>query len=385
VQLERATTHRAAVIPIDGGNHGPRLVVERVTAETDNDKVTQQTIRTMARYVRESLKDPLVLSAASQAQRRFGSGSTAPGDARSRRMLDVWGVFWFIKHLVKFQSDDGKALQYPQLAQDSGDWLQDLLVSPSVLLRMQQPKEDCDGFTMLAAAMLAALDIPAYIVTVAADPKEPSRWSHVFAAAVIDGKTIPLDTSHGLYPGWMVPQEHIYRIQAWDLDGAKANLKFPDPRRHTLHGYYRRGAGFAGLGDCTDPTDPSFPCSGPPAAPDVYTCPDGLTIPVGQTCPALVPGDPGYSVPPGTLPSSSSNPLAAILSAISAAGATTRTIAGSIAAPAGYVYNPVTGTYTPATGAYGATIGPGGVVGSLGWLPIAGIALLAIFLIGGRK
>jgi hypothetical protein len=94
-----------------------------------------------------------------------------------------------------------------------------------VLLRMQDPAEDCDGFTMLTAALCTALGVPVFIATVAADGRDPSRFSHVFPCAQLEGGNIlPLDASHGSGPGWMVPIENIYRWQAWDLDGKPIDI-----------------------------------------------------------------------------------------------------------------------------------------------------------------
>jgi len=170
-----------------------RLVVERTPAEAGNDEVTAQTIQEMCRYIRQSLSDPLVQQAAKDARERFGNC-----DFASSQLSDVWGVFWLIKHRVKFRLDDGALMEFHGERDQ-----QDFLVAPHVLLRMREPKEDCDGFSMLTCALLTCLGVPAYLVTVAVDPREPERWSHVFAAAMIDGKPVALDTSHGTQPGEM--------------------------------------------------------------------------------------------------------------------------------------------------------------------------------------
>jgi hypothetical protein len=61
--------------------------------------------------------------------------------------------------------------------------------------------------------------VKAKFVTVAADPRMPGQWSHVYVVAYLGGKRVPLDTSHGDYPGWEA-SEYVTRRQEWDVDGA---------------------------------------------------------------------------------------------------------------------------------------------------------------------
>jgi hypothetical protein len=370
----------------------PRLQVERSEAEADNDGVTQQTIEQMCRYIRESAGDPYVARAAEQARLQFGSGNASCGDSP---MWDAWGVFWFVKHLVKFRLDDGALLQWHGERDQ-----QDLLISPAVLLRMKEPKEDCDGFSMLTCALLSELGIPAYLITVAADPNDPERWSHVFVAAMVEGAPMALDTSHGTAPGWMVPDAHIFRLQAWDLDGKKAQLDWKRRKRSGLHGYFRMGRGFGGLGQCVTPgpaDDVSCvdtgDCTGCSAAPtDLSSLGTGSTNPTLATAPAcaspsvLATDGSGnlYCSTPAAVTSGSSITPAQISSLISTAATGAANDIRALSAPAGYVWNPATGTYVPATAASSAAA-LSATFTSL--LPILGIGLLAFMLIGamGKK
>jgi hypothetical protein len=230
--------------------HG--VVMESTPAASDTDRATVQTVEKMCAYIRGAVSDPLVEQAAATAWRVWGAG--APSDS-----MKAWGVFWFVKHLVKFRLDEGAMLSAGLHDE------QDLLIDPRVLLRMRKPAEDCDGFTMLVAALLSCLHIPVYIATVAVDPKDPSRWSHVFPIAVLDGKTVPLDTSHGPRPGWMVPPSEIRRFQAWDLDGRPADHIRLTPRG--LNGYVPRGRAMIrrprrGVGDtCYDTELQPYDCA----------------------------------------------------------------------------------------------------------------------------
>jgi hypothetical protein len=204
----------------------PRIEVSRVPAAADSDGATLQTVRMMAEYVRKCVNDSQVQAAADYAWKRFAMGSPDPA-------AKCWGVFWWVKHCIKFRLDEATMFRVGEKDQ------QDFLTAPDVLLRMKEPAEDCDGFTMLAAAMLTVLGVPVVIATVAADGGDPSRWSHVFLCALLPGdQVLPLDTSHGRAPGWMVPQSDIHRWQAWDLNGNPVNIR---PIKRGLHGYVKRG------------------------------------------------------------------------------------------------------------------------------------------------
>ena len=202
------------------------MLLERFPAAEDSDSATSQTIELMCRYIRESTDDPAIRLAAQYAWQHFGGGSPDPA-------MKAWAVFWFVKHNVKFVVDEAPMFRLGEANQ------QDLLISPSVLIRMRDPQEDCDGFTMLGAALLRALDVPFVIVTIAAGPDDPSRWSHVFLMAMLPTGPLPIDASHGSGPGWMVPAAHTFRWQAWGEDGQAVNVM--RPRQHSLNGWVRPG------------------------------------------------------------------------------------------------------------------------------------------------
>ncbi len=218
-----------------------RVQLERFPAAEDSDTATKQTIELMCRYIRESADDPVIQAAAQWAWSHFGGNSEDPG-------MKAWAVFWFVKHNVKFVVDEAPMFRLGEPNQ------QDLLISPSVLIRMEKPAEDCDGFTMLGAALLKVLDVPFTIATIAASPDDPERWSHVFLMAMLPTGPLPLDASHGSGPGWIVPASHTFRWQCWDCDGRQVDVQ--RPRKHSLNGYVRRGMGMLGLGQ-DDGSEPS--------------------------------------------------------------------------------------------------------------------------------
>ncbi len=213
----------------NAGLNLPALALHRTMAGSDTDTATRQTVVKMCELIRDSARDRLLQKIAADIKRTLAGNSSDSGAL-------AWGVFWWVKHHVKFRSDEATlALHLGERDQ------QDLLISPAVLVRMDKPSEDCDGFSMLTAALLAILNVPVVIATVAVDPSDTSRWSHVFVCAIVNGRVMPLDTSHGTAPGWMVPKSRISRWQTWTLDGRPADV--PIPTYHGLHGY-RTGLGW---------------------------------------------------------------------------------------------------------------------------------------------
>lgn len=210
----------------------PAIALDRTPAFEDTDRATRQTVEKMCELIRASISDPqtdpTLQNIAADIKQRYCWGSCDPGAL-------AFGVFWWVKHHITFRSDEGTMFQVGEPNQ------QDLLIRPDILVKMQKPSEDCDGFTMLTAALLTILGVPVVIATVAVDLEDPTRWSHVFLCAIVNGRVMPLDTSHGKAPGWMVPRSRINRWQTWTLDGRPADVQIPT--YHGLNGYSRSGVG----------------------------------------------------------------------------------------------------------------------------------------------
>lgn len=282
------------LMSVSGRQH---VVVEAVPAGDNTDTSTQRTVAMMCDYIAQSVGDPVVQQAAAYCLNHFAAGRRDPG------ML-AWAVFWYVKHCVKLRQDEATLFRIG--ARDEFD----LLIAPSVLVRMKNPAEDCDGFTMLCAALCSILGLPVFIATVAVSPDDPSRWSHVFPCSIVNGAILPLDASHGPGPGWMVPRSRIYRFQAWGLDGRPLDIGVA--RFQGLHNYVRQGRGFGDPSDTTDFTDGSLPTSAdtggdfiqPPATGGSLSCPAG-TIAVGSNC--FNPSNPNNAIvgsAPGSSPTS---------------------------------------------------------------------------------
>ncbi len=132
------------------------------------------------------------------------------------------GTFRAVKSRLRFIQDESTAEPFTA-------WLKgpivETLVRPIDMRRMQHPQGDCDDFSMSTAALLRAQGIPASFVTVAVDPDDPSRYSHVYVIADCSGGVcgpqyegrVSLDTSHGEYPGWEAPNPFGKRKE-WPLD-----------------------------------------------------------------------------------------------------------------------------------------------------------------------
>ena len=81
---------------------------------------------------------------------------------------------------------------------------------------------DCDDFSMYAASLLTALDIPCNFVTVAGDESNPNIFTHVYVAAYPNGERVVVDASHGPECGWEVYRPSG-RKQEWAVSGNAPN------------------------------------------------------------------------------------------------------------------------------------------------------------------
>ena len=168
----------------------------------DPDTQVTQTIQRMARNVREDATSAPILNEAAGIQ---ASGSGDP----------VSDTFWHVKGRVGFRQDEQlaapawSALQDYHLANnphDPGANVVEVIVRPRDLAQMPQPLEDCDGFASYLPALLRAQGVKCNFVTVAADARDTSRFSHVYAACYPNGQRVSLDASHGPVPRMGMPE-----------------------------------------------------------------------------------------------------------------------------------------------------------------------------------
>lgn len=224
---------------------------QRVQSAPDPDEATAQTVAIMCSHINKATRDPLVQRVAADALKRWNGGPVSSSDPNIRAAGSAW---WEAHSRLTFVHHDPLI----RMMFGESDQLQ-LLIAPDVLLRMKEPAGDCAIYTMLVCALLKRLRVPYEVVTAAVDPSQPQIFSHVYARAIAsDGSRIPLDASHGQYPGWEVPQSHISRKQVWNEHGdaiADAALRFKG-----LHGYVARRGRRRGMGD--DSTTLNFPFTG---------------------------------------------------------------------------------------------------------------------------
>ena len=169
----------------------------------DNDSSTVETIHQMIAIAKVSSQTPLIASIVDSCIRSLHNSNPQKRDL-------VRAIFWWIKSHVRFCEDEktlGEQLGY-------SDVNQELLIPPVTLLNMPQPMGDCDDFSMLVASLMLAAKVPVWFVTVAVDPSEPFKWSHVYCMVNINEVMTPLDASHGKNVGWETQRE-VYRRQEW--------------------------------------------------------------------------------------------------------------------------------------------------------------------------
>lgn len=303
---------------------GPSRVT-RYNASEDPDTGTAETVALMEHAAVEDSISPQVWSATQQAT----SG------ARSHRQA-CEGIYRWLSSHVRFRSDD------PVLKSLLGlDNELDLLIRPARLLTMNQPAEDCDGFTMLACAMMLCAGIPCEIVTIKADPDEPDRFSHVYCQAILQSGPLCMDCSQAAqhnYPiGWEAPD--YFERKSWGI--------LQPQQEKGMHGYM-------GLGACAD---------------DDPTCTSDFGLPGVGGQPGIDLGSPGGG---------SSSPGAGInwTQIATALGADAARITQLATLPQGYTLNAM------GQPVYAATAGIGSI-NPLYLLLGGGVLLLAV--LGSRK
>jgi hypothetical protein len=184
----------------------------------------------MAGHVRHAAGDPIVRETAQRAFDQFGK---LHGAADARAIAE--SAWWWCKVYLTFVHHE---FIIRQRLGEAGH-LQGL-ISPEVLVRMDKPEGDCAIFSECLGAFLTSFGVPFEFVTVAANPNEPGIFSHVFVYAVMpDGQRLPLDASHGKYPGWQVPSAHVSRRQVWPVTARPWPITARDSMACTITAWLR--------------------------------------------------------------------------------------------------------------------------------------------------
>lgn len=356
--------------------YGVPVRVTRLQASaTDTDLATAQTVAAMVGHVWDSARDPLVQRLAGMIRHRWAGAGL--GCRRSPADLAA-AVWWWVKHSVRFAHDD---VLLRRLLNES-DQLE-LLIAPAVIVRQFGREGDCDDFTMLVCSFLAALGVPWEIVTVAVDPIEPGRFSHVYARAVLpDGGRLPLDASHGDFPGWEVPRSDVMRIRVWDDQGRP----MPGAGFGGLRGYVRTRPGRAlgavirrrGLGLCASGIDDE---TGEACGPDVWVNAPVAPVPAGSSTTTLT--NPWWQTPAPSSGGGGSTPAVSVSTPAGGSGwdKTLQNLLQSWTAIGSKVIAPTT-TVTTKTGSISIPGAQGGAVFGTSSLLGAGISTTTILVIG---
>ena len=202
------------------GSPPVQILVEAMPYE-DTNASTEKTVRRMCSLIHRSVRDPFFAGAAMAIPARYRGAlaipatqfQSLPASSRAKAGAAV-ADWWFAKHFIRFVQDQAltrRLLGYSDALED--------LMEPAVLIRCVEPQGDCDDFTMFLCALMECQRIPWEIVTLACSRRQPGVWSHVFPRAVLGDLRLPLDASHGSFPGWSVPSRDIQRMAVWSMGG----------------------------------------------------------------------------------------------------------------------------------------------------------------------
>lgn len=156
---------------------------------TDPDGQVQDTLRLMARYIREDSRDRILMDLA-------------------RRLSTPERIWAWVRQAIRFQHDQEILPQAPD-----GSPVVEVLVRPVDMLTVigqhqagesVRPVGDCDDFTMLVGALLMAAGWPVWLEIVGVNRDRPGRLGHIYVVTRVNGQDLALDASHGPAAGWRV-------------------------------------------------------------------------------------------------------------------------------------------------------------------------------------
>lgn len=288
-----------------------------------DDVETAQTVAYMEELASFDAGERHVIDATHRALAEAGCTLDSP----PREIADA--VFWFLKRCIRYVPTPATSALVDQT-----------LIAPSALLQMPDPEGDCAQFSMLAAAMFRNCCMPCFFVTIAADPKYPTIFSHVYnAVELAPGGLLPFDASNGPEPGaeyMLAMKKRVWPRTNPDNCSRKGKVMLRSGR--PARGF--RNAGLRGtLGD------DSFDFS----VPDPSSIDPGIPTDIGANTYAEFGAPVGQSFP--TLqPSTSPSFFTTLANDVTSLAAP---IVRAVTSKPYYVTNPATGQqvlYNPATG-----------------------------------
>jgi hypothetical protein len=193
---------------------GPCLY--EVTEVSDNPDIqVEQVIGMMKRYASSDSQSSLFQR---DVQTCADQGSGDP-------VTDVWTYLNRQSGTrgMKFVHDERIGAAFDQVPRFQWRPLVEALIRPVDQAWLSNPQGDCDDFAMYGAAHLLARGVPCSYATVAADELDPSLYSHVYLVAYprsgsYAGQRVPLDLSHGHFPGWET-ESKFGKFREWPVTG----------------------------------------------------------------------------------------------------------------------------------------------------------------------
>lgn len=173
----------------------------------NSDRSVADTIALMGGHVRNAASSIQIKQALEQA-------GCLQGGLTEDEVIEK--VFNYVKGRIQFVEDDVQLANVFEQPQSK-----EFLITPPTLLTMPVPMGDCDDFSMLVCSMLIAKGVGCDFVTIAANRDNPTEFSHVYCMArTRDGRSIPVDASHGKNVGWEklgVSRKQIWPVFNWGI------------------------------------------------------------------------------------------------------------------------------------------------------------------------
>lgn len=185
---------------------------ELTPVQAGGDGQTADVISLMRRYAVEDSAAPIIRQQA-QAIRV---------QAQTQGLSPIEAAYWWVKNRLRFVRDEQTSTPVRGVeGLGSDDVIVETLIRPADMAGLPDGSRvgDCDDFSMYLASLLTALGYEASFATIAAD-EGSDDYSHVYVVVRDSGKRIPLDASHGGYPGWEAPEAgRGARYREWPVTG----------------------------------------------------------------------------------------------------------------------------------------------------------------------
>lgn len=180
--------------------------------QAGGDGQTADVISLMRRYAVEDAAHPHIREQARLIRAEAATQGMAPYEA----------AYWWVKNRLRFVRDEITATPVHGIeGLGADDVIVETLIRPADMAALPEGSRvgDCDDYSMYLASLLTALGYDAAYATIAAD-QNSNDYSHVYVVIRDNGVRVPLDASHGGYPGWEAPEAgRTSRYREWPVGG----------------------------------------------------------------------------------------------------------------------------------------------------------------------